>query len=208
VKRFGTIRGAFVLEKVRNRFENSAAIDDFNQRIFHFESIIETFDKNPFPNYGTKLHSEIRFAGKFLGGEVDYRRFFVSWEGFIPLGKYVNFHPKMSLGLSGPDLPVSEQFFIGGAKSFAGYRAFEYSGDKTVLMNNELRFKLPLSFYLIGRYDIGEVYAHTDEIKLRNLRHGGGAFLAFNSPIGPFEFGYGVADSDNDRFYVNIGLSF
>ena len=208
VKRFGTVRGAFVLEKVRNRFMNSPTQEDFNQRLFHFESVIETFDKHPFPDKGTKIHSEIRFAGEFFGGELEYRRFYFTWEGFIPLGQYVNFHPRFSLGLSGSDLPVSEQFFIGGAGLFSGYRAFEYSGDKLILVNNEVRFKLPLSLYLIGRYDFGEVYAHTDQIKLRNLRHGWGAFLAFNSPIGPFEFGYGVADSDNDRFYVNIGLNF
>lgn len=208
VKRFGTVRGAFVLEKVRNRFENSGTALDFNQRILHVESMIETFDKLPFPNRGKKFHSEFRYAGEFLGGEVQYTKAFTSIETYIPLGNYLNFHPKISIGLSGSELPFSEQFFIGGAKSFSGYRAFEYAGDKVILLNSELRLKLPLNFYLIGRYDVGEVYIHTEQIKLRNIRHGWGAFLAINSPVGPFELGYGVADSDNDRFYVNIGLSF
>ena len=77
-----------------------------------------------------------------------------------------------------------------------------------ILFNNELRLKLPLGFYAIGRYDFGEVYDYTAQVKLRNLRHGVGAFVAIDSPIGPFEFGYGVANSDNDRFYINIGLKF
>jgi len=208
VKRFGTVRGAFIFEEVRNHSDVTQILDKFSQRIIQLESIIETFDRMPFPNSGKKLQAELRFAGEFLGGDVEYRRFFASLESHFPLGKYINFHPKISLGLSGSVLPPSEQFYIGGAKSFAGYRAFEYAGDKVILLNNELRFRLPLRLYLIGRYDIGEVYVHTDQIKLKNLRNGWGAFLAFNSLIGPFELGYGVANSDNDRFYVNIGLTF
>ncbi len=208
VKRFGTVRGVFIFEDVRNRSDSTRIVDRFSQRIVQLESVIETFDKMPFPNTGKKFQAEIRFAGEFLGGHVEYTRFFSSLEGYFPIGKYLNFHPKASLGLSGSVLPISEQFFIGGAKSFSGYRQFEYAGDKVILLNNELRFKLPLNLYVHGRYDVGEVYVQTDQIKLRNLRHGWGAFMAFNSPIGPFELGYGVADSDNDRFYVNIGLSF
>ncbi len=208
VKRFGTVRGAFIFEEVRTHSEVTELIDKFNQRILQLESVIETFDKVPFPDTGKKLHVEIRFAEEFLGGEVQYTRFLSSLEGYFPIGKYLNFHPKASLGLSGSELPSTEQFYIGGAKSFSGYRAWEYAGDKIILINNEMRLKLPLGLYLFGRYDVGEVYVHTDQIKFRNLRHGWGAFLARNSPIGPIELGYGVADSDNDRFYVNVGLSF
>lgn len=208
VKRFGTVRGAFISERVKSRYDRTTVSEEFSQRILHLESIIETFDRLTFPNTGKKFQAEIRFAGEYLGGDFEYTRFYSSLEGYFPIGKYVNFHPKASLGLSGSVLPVSEQFYIGGAKSFSGYRAFEYGGDKVILLNNELRFRLPLNLYLIGRYDIGQVYLHTDQIKLNNVRHGWGGFLAFNSPLGPFELGYGVADSDNDRFYVNIGLSF
>jgi NTE family protein len=208
VKRFGTVRGAFTMERVRNRYQENPGELDFNQRIFSLESIIETFDSPPFPNTGKKLFTEFRYAEEFLGGDIQYTRFFASVEGYFPFGKYFNFHPRVSLGLSGSELPVSEQFFIGGAGSFSGYRSFEYAGDKVILLNNELRLKLPFNLYALGRYDVGEVYVHTEQIKLRNLRHGWGAFMAYDSPIGPFELGYGVADSDNDRFYVNIGLKF
>ncbi|HEX2897315.1 MAG TPA: BamA/TamA family outer membrane protein, partial [candidate division Zixibacteria bacterium] len=208
VKRFGTVRGAFISERVKSRYDRTTVGEEFSQRILHLESIIETFDRLSFPNTGKKFQSEIRFAGEYLGGDFEYTRFFSSLEGYFPIGKYINFHPKASLGLSGSVLPVSEQFYIGGAKSFSGYRANEYGGDKVILLNNELRFRLPLNLYLIGRYDVGQVYVHTEDIKLENVRNGWGAFAAFKSPIGPLEIGYGAADSDNDRFYVNIGLSF
>jgi NTE family protein len=93
-------------------------------------------------------------------------------------------------------------------RSFVGFRTHQLSGDKVFVLSNELRVKLPLRLYLTGRYDIGEVYTATDQIKLRNLRHGVGIFLALDSPIGPLEFGYGIADTDEERFYFNVGYSF
>ena len=206
--RLGTVRGAFVFEEVRNEYNNSLLNENFGQRIIHLESQIETFDRVPFPNNGKLNLIQVRLAGKFLGGEVEYTRFFSSLESYIPLGKYLNFHPKVSIGISRSGLPGSELFYLGGAHSFIGFRTNQLSGDKMILFNNELRLKLPLGFYAIGRYDFGEVYDYTSQVKLRNLRHGVGAFVAINSPIGPFEFGYGVANSDNDRFYINIGLKF
>ena len=208
LSRLGTVRGAFVFEEIRNDLNSSLLNDDFGQRLLHLESQIETFDRVPFPNKGKLNLIEVRLAGKFLGGDVEYTRFFSSLESYIPLGKYLNFHPKVSIGISRSGLPKSELFYLGGADSFIGFRTNQLSGDKMILFNNEIRFKLPLGLYAIGRYDFGEVYDHTSQIKIRNLRHGVGVFVAIDSPLGPFEFGYGVADSDNDRFYINIGLKF
>ncbi|HWR81891.1 MAG TPA: BamA/TamA family outer membrane protein, partial [Candidatus Deferrimicrobium sp.] len=82
------------------------------------------------------------------------------------------------------------------------------SGDKLFLLTNELRLRLPWRFYFIGRYDVGEVYTAADQIKLRNLRHGVGATLALDSPIGPVEFGYGRSGRDQERWYLNVGHPF
>jgi len=162
----------------------------------------------PFPERGNHHYFELQFAGEFLGGDVQYTRFFSSLETFFPIGKYFNFHPRIMFGLSGSGLPPSEKFYLGGIKSFAGFRTYELTGDKVFAFSNELRFKLPLRFYLTLRHDLGEVYEHTDQIKLRNLRSGVGAILAFDSPIGPVEFAYGVVDSDTDRIYINVGFDF
>jgi outer membrane protein assembly factor BamA len=60
--------------------------------------------------------------------------------------------------------------------------------------------------YLYGRFDIGEVYTSTDQIKLENLRIGYGVSLAVDFPLGPLEFGYGITRDNNDQFYFNAGL--
>ncbi len=206
--RLGTVTTGLTLEEVEYRHPDKSATQKFGLRIFTIGSLVETFNRVPFPESGKKHLFELAFAGEYLGGEVEFTRFFTSLEAYSALGKYLNYHPKLSLGLSRSDLPVSEKFYLGGIHSFAGFCTHQLSGDKLFLLNNELRVKLPLRLYFISRYDMGEVYTATDQIKLRNLRHGVGISLALDAPIGPVEFGYGVADTDEERFYLNVGFSF
>ncbi len=208
IARLGTVTGGFTVEDIEYRLPDENRTEKSGLRIFRIESLVETFNRMPFPETGKKHLFELQFAGEYLGGDVEFTRFFTSLEAYFALGKRLNYHPKMALGLSRSGLPVSEKFYLGGMHSFAGFRTHQLSGDKVFTLTNELRVKLPLRLYLTGRYDMGEVYTATDQIKLRNLRHGVGISLALDSPIGPLEFGYGVADTDEERFYFNVGYSF
>jgi outer membrane translocation and assembly module TamA len=129
-------------------------------------------------------------------------------EAYWQFGSVINYHPRIAIGLSRSGLPPSEKFYMGGVRSFMGLRTYQLGGDKLFHMSHELRFKLPWRFYLTGRYDLGEVFTSAEDIKADRLRHGGGAILAFDSPIGPFEFAYGWSEDDMERFYINIGLRF
>ena len=208
IERFGMVTAAVGADDVQYRLSSSNTKAKFGLRTFTLSSSVDNLDRLPFPERGNHHYFELQFAGEFLGGDVQYTRFFSSVETFFPIGKYLNFHPRVMIGMSGSGLPPSEKFYLGGIKSFAGFRTYELTGDKVFAFSNEFRFKLPLRFYLTLRHDLGEVYEHTDQIKLRNLRSGVGAILAFDSPIGPVEFAYGVVDSDTDRIYINVGFDF
>ena len=169
---------------------------------------VELFDRIPFPNSGNRHLVQLQLAGKYIGGDEEFTRFYASFETYFPLGRYLNYHPHLAIGISRSGLPPSEQFFLGGLHSFAGFRTHQLAGDKMFIFSNEVRVKLPLMFYLSGRHDMGEVYVSSDQIKLRNLRHGVGISLALDSPIGPCELGYGIVNTDLDRFYVNVGFRF
>ena len=208
IARLGTLTGGFTLEEIELKDHRTKQKETFGLRSFTLESLVENFDRWPFPTTGKKHLLEIQAAGKFLGGDVEFTKLFTSLEAYVPIGEQLNYHPRISIGVSRSGLPVSEQFYTGGLHAFTGYRTHQLSGDKMLLINNELRLKLPLSLYIVARYDIGEVYTSADQIKLRNLRHGFGMSLALDSPIGPVEFGYGVADEDHNRWYFGAGLSF
>ncbi len=208
IARLGAVTAGISLEEIQLEDTRKETFQKFGLRTLYLQSLVENLDQATLPNSGNKTSVELRLAGKLIGGEVEYTRLLGSIEFYHPISKYVNLHPRFSIGWSRRGLPSSEKFYLGGMHSFAGFRINELSGDKFLLFNQELRVNLPLNFYLYGRWDLGEVYTTTEEIKIRNLRHGFGTALAFGSPIGPIELGFGGGDSPKDRFYFRAGFRF
>jgi len=208
ISRLGTVSGGIIFEGIEYEDRRDDSRQTLQLRSIYLKSLVENFNRVPFPETGKKHLFTLQLVGKYLGGEVEFTKYFSSIESYFPLGRHINYHPKLSIGLSRTGLPPSEKFYLGGMYSFSGFRTHELSGDKILLLNQELRFKLPFRFYFTLRYDIGDIYSSSDEIKLETLYHGFGVSLAFDSPIGPFDFGYGVTDADDDRFYFNAGFLF
>lgn len=208
IARLGAVTAEMLFEEVAYDDLLLNSHEEYSLRSLKFESLVESFDKVPFPQKGNKHLFQLQFTGKIISGDIEYTKFYTSHEAYIPLGSDVNYHPYLALGASRSGLPPTEQFYIGGMRSFSGFRTYQLSGDKMFLMSHELRFRLPFNSYFTMRYDMGEVYGRTDQIKLRNLRSSIGAIFSLDLPIGPFEFGYGLADSDLDKFYLNIGFLF
>jgi NTE family protein len=208
IARLGQVRAGVRIEKVELFDHEVSSADRFELRTLHLESTVESFDRYPFPTTGKRHQFDLRFAGKLFGGEVEYSRFFTLIEGYYPLTSWLNYHPRLSIGLSRRGLPASEKFYAGGNGSFAGYRINELSGDKLFLINQELRLKLPARFYLTGHIDYGDLYAGTDDIKPGQFRNGFGVSLSFDSPVGPIMIGFGGGDSPKDRIYFSAGMRF
>jgi len=208
MSRWGTLSAGLRFEQVELRYPDREQAEDFGLRSMRFESLVETFDRIPFTRTGKKHFAEIQLTGKALGGEVEFTRFYSTLEAYVPIGRHINLHPKVAVGLSRSNLPPSEKFFLGGMRSFSGYRTDQLAGDKLLHLSHELRFDLPWWFYVTARYDLGQVYARAEDIKFNDLRQGFGVILSLDTPIGPFEGGYGIADNDSERYYLNVGFSF
>ncbi len=209
IARLGTVSAKVTVEEVDYDFNtNPETSVEFGLRVLTLESLVETFDRIPFPHSGKKVHLEFQQAGEVLGGDMEYSRFYADVEAYFPLGRHLTYHPRIEVGGSRPALPLSEQFYLGGMHSFAGYRTYQLFGEKMFVISNEVRAKLPLRLYFSVRYDIGNVFASTDDIKLKSSLQGAGAFLALDTPLGPFEIGYGIAEDERDRFYLRAGFNF
>lgn len=207
--RLGTLSVELVLEELEYRDSRNDTKRRFGLRTLVLESLVETFDRTTFPETGKKHLFQLSFYGETMGGELTvFSRYYNSIESYFPLGQDVNYHPKIILGFSRTGLPASEKFFLGGMKSFSGYHEHQQTGDKIFAFNQELRFRLPWRFYLTGRYDIGDLYQSADEVKLSDLQQGWGGSIAFDSPIGPFEFGYGKARDGPELYYFYAGFEF
>jgi len=208
IARLGTVSAGITIEEVQLKDNRIGADDLLGLRSLHFESRVETLDRADLPTEGENHQVELRFAGKLIGGDVEFTRFRLLLESYTPLGKYVTYHSRLSLGLSRRGLPPSEKFYAGGLHSFNGFRTNELSGDKLFLLNQELRFKLPFWLYFSARFDVGDVYGSAEDIKLAKLRQGFGISLTLDSPIGPIELGWGGGDSPKDNLYFHAGYRF
>ncbi len=208
ISRLGTVSAGMIIEHVDYHHLNSDSKDSFKLHTLRIESRVENFDRYPFPNSGKQHLIEVHTSGEYIGSDVNFTRFLTSIEAYFPLTDKINYHPKLAVGVSRSDLPPTEQFYLGGLHSFSGLHTYQLRGDKLFHLSQELRFKLPLWFYLTGRYDFGDIFGRTDEIKFSALRHGFGLYLALDSPAGPLEFGYGITTNNHDRWYLSLGFEF
>ena len=211
--KFGTISAETKAENVK--IENGGSNYKYNIRSITLRSLVDTFDKYPFPNRGKYHHLYAELAGDILGGDLVYRKAFTSLESYFPLHKRINFHPKVAIGISDGTVPISEEFTLGGYDSFYGLFSEELRGDKMFLGSLGLRFRFFRRLYWTLKYDTGEVWTVLESIKLKKLKHAFGSSLAYDTPLGPLEFAYGIAtDPENpsskswDKFYFRFGFDF
>ncbi|MCK4224572.1 MAG: BamA/TamA family outer membrane protein [candidate division Zixibacteria bacterium] len=206
ISRLGIISVETKAEKVK--IDDGIFEDTYNIRSLIIRSLVDTFDKYPFPHEGKYHHLYVELAGDILGGDLVYRKAFTSLESYFPLHRRVNFHPRVAIGISDGTVPISEKFTLGGCDDFFGLFSEELKGDKMFVGSLGLRFKFFHRLYWTLRYDMGEVWSKLESIKLKNLKHGFGSSLALDTPLGPLEFAYGVATDEWDKFYFEFGFDF
>ncbi len=190
---------------VKNTVNN--ATEAKNLRSLIFKSSFDNLNKYPFPTQGSYQQVYLELASKFLQGQLSYRKFFLSSEVYIPVGGRLNLHPKLSLGLSDRDLPLSEKFSLGGSRSFYGYYTEEKRGNKILLLNLEARVKTAKRVYWSVRYDLGEAW-EGEKLRLKELKGAWGVKFSLDTPLGPLELAYGRAVFKQDKWYLNLGLFF
>jgi len=209
IARLGAIDIRYRLEDINTQLTIPDVTDNHVFSAFTVSSTVETFNKFPYPDYGHRQDIAAEFSGKWLGGTFDEStKLYGMLEAYLPLGQYLNFHPKVSAGISTADLPDIEKYYIGGMDSFYGYRADQLYGDKYVVTNLQLRINLPYRLYLSGNFDYGNVFDDYENIKIDDFRRGYGAAISYDSPFGPLDFGYGNAEDMPWRLYLNVGLRF
>ena len=103
--------------------------------------------------------------------------------------------PSGMIGAADRTLPPTELFSLGGQDMLFGMREDQIRGRQIIVGNLDLRAKLPFRLlfdtYVSLRYDIGAVWGNPEFIRIDEMRHGIGATLGFDSPLGPINFSIG-----------------
>ncbi len=197
VGRFGNLifEGRYQWDEIINKEREPGIPGKIKIVSLKISSTIDTQDKYPFPESGAYFTGFYETALSVFGGEVGYSNISFLYKNYFPLSNQSVISPKISFGFADKTLPLSEQYSLGGQESFLGMHENEYRGRQILLASLMYRYKLPFlvffDTYLKLRYDLGTTWEQQEQIRFKDLRHGLGGSIAFDTPIGPAEFAVG-----------------
>jgi NTE family protein len=197
VERFGNLifTGKYKYDEIKNK--SGSPVVPYKIKIVSLKasSTIDTQDKYPYPERGFYFNAEYEVAQKILGGNIGYTNFNFQYKSYFTFNNVSTFSPRVVMGFADKTLPLSEEYSLGGQDSFFGMRADEFRGRQIFLSSLEYRYKLPFEIffdtYFKMRYDLGSTWEVQEQIKFKELRHGVGVSLSFDTPVGPADFSVG-----------------
>ncbi len=197
VQRFGNLifEGRYQVDQIKNI--DRSPVDPLRTTIVSLRasSTIDTQDKYPYPTKGIYFKGVYETAQNALGGQLGYTNVSFDYKNYFTIEDVSTFSPRFMIGFADKTLPLSEEYSLGGQDSFFGMNQNEFRGRQIFLASLEYRYKLPFQIffdtYFKLRYDLGSTWPEPEEIRFKDLRHGVGATLSFNTPIGPADFSLG-----------------
>jgi len=182
--------------KVKDKQDLPTIGEEYELSLVRIGTVVDSKNSYPFPTRGVGMDFSFEFAIDGLaGGDVGYNALRARYETFIALGKRHTLRPMLTVGFADKTMPFGEQFRLGGREMMFGTREDDRRGRQLLLLNMEYRFFFPFQIlfdtYLRIRYDLGTISEIPEQIKLSAFRHGIGAELALDTPIGPGSIGAG-----------------
>ncbi|MEJ2103028.1 MAG: patatin-like phospholipase family protein [Ignavibacteriaceae bacterium] len=206
LEKFGKLifTGKYQYDQVINKEGNVA--EPYKTKIvgLRISATVDNQNKYPFPEDGIYFSGFYETAQSFLGGGKGYLQAFADLKYYYKLASHHIISPRMQIGFGDKTLPLSEQFTLGGLYSFFGAYENEFRGRQIFLTSLMYQYKLPFKIffdtYTWFRYDLGSTWNVQEQIKFKDLRHGIGGAISFDTPIGPADFSIGRS------FIISQGL--
>ena len=197
VEKFGNL--IFKLKYEVNELQNLSEqpVSPYKQKLVSVKasSTVDTQDKYPYPMKGLYFNGSYETGQTLFGGDIGFSKLSFSYKNFITLGSKHTLMPKAELGFGDNTLPFTQQYSLGGQNSFFGMRDNEFRGRQLFLASLEYRYQIPFDIffntYLKLRYDLGSTWEFPEQIRFKDFKHGIGATISFNTPIGPADFSIG-----------------
>ncbi|MFA6025711.1 MAG: BamA/TamA family outer membrane protein, partial [Ignavibacteriaceae bacterium] len=197
VKKFGNVifKGKYEINQLKNLYNLPDYPTQFAFISFRVSSNIDTQDKYPYPSKGVKLSAYYETAQKVSGLSSGYTNFGFNYKSYFSINNIHTIGVGFKMGFADKTLPLTQQYSLGGQYSFFGMREDEFRGRQILASSFEYRFLLPVKVffptYFLIRYDLGSIWKEQEQIRFKDLRHGIGGTLSFDTPIGPADFSVG-----------------
>ncbi len=209
LERLGSVTIEGRLEKINvDNIINSTITDQgYNISSIRFGTNVDTQDKFPYPTDGIVMNFSYESALMKLVDAPGFTKMYFSYETYHTMYIGHVIHPRFEIGMADETLPISEQFSLGGQQDFFGFREDNTRGRQLLAASLEYQYKLPFELffdtYFKARYDFGSVWAKTEEMRLKDFKHGIGVTIGLDTPIGPAEFSLG-----RSFYFINRSVSF
>lgn len=205
-EKYGTIYAKISFEYLATQnFDAINSLKEDNTLKFKFGGDFDTRDIIPYSQSGSLINFFYETSQSRLGADISYSKLYLKYEQYFPLGRLHTLRPRFIFGSSDRTTPLPEFFSLGGEDSFFGMVEDEATGRQILELSAEYRFKVPYKLffdtYVKTRYDLGRIWDNTTDIKFKDLRHGIGVSLCFDTPIGESSFSVGKT------FLIQKGLT-
>ena len=197
LERYGTFYIQGIAENVEllNKSNNEDKASEANVLKLLFGGIIDTEDRIPFPEKGVLINFFYETAKNLNDGNKSYTKLYLKYDQYIPISLSSIIKPSFQFGFGDKTTPLTEQFSLGGEKSFFGMSEDELIGRQVLITSAEFRYQFPYKLffdtYLSVRYDIGNAWENAVDIRFKDLKHGIGVSAAFDTPLGEASFSVG-----------------
>lgn len=217
-RNLGVVTLGYRLNRVNfHRGEGEEVFLPFEGRIASLvlRSRVETFDRAEIPDRGRLIDFVFESARAGLGGELGFDRTWVDYSGYHTWGTRHTLTTGVRLGTSFADeLPVFEQFRVGGEDYLTGLRREEIRGNHVAGVRAGYRCRLAdlgSSFlsriYLEVGADAANAWVDRDHLT-GGLRTDGYVSLIARTWIGPMRVTFGAAEGGNRNVTLSIGHRF
>lgn len=200
-----------------------------NIRSLILSSVYDTRNNLFDPSRGMFAELKEELAGGFLQGTNAFFRSTAEVKYFHPLSRSTVIATAVRLGWmkligNAKDIPLNEKLYAGGPETL---RAFDFQsigpldgngipiGGKLQLVMNafEVRQTIYKWIGMVTFLDVGNVWAETDQFRIRDMRLSPGIGLRLSTPIGLARMDFGVnidprTDEPFGKVYFSLGQAF
>ena len=179
---------------------------------FKVRALYDNLDDTNFPRRGRVASFDFFASVTGLGASTDYRKVEATYnENYSLDGHTFSFAARYGRSLRG-NIPIFDQFSLGGFLQLSGYRHGELIGESVALGRLSYYYQLPLSSSFFGRRvfagisgEIGRIGNSFQTLSSSENKTSLGVFMGFDTAFGPLYFGYGRTRERSPLFYFFLG---
>jgi NTE family protein len=179
-----------------------------------FHVHFDTRDRPSIPTRGSSLQVHAKFSRTALGASDPYDRVEASAAQFFGRSRHTGFITGFVGSALGSDLPVYDEFLVGGLFSLGGYADKQLRGKAAggASVGYHYRLKslppgLGAGVYVGAIVDVANAWPSSDDVSLSDLHHGVSVIAGADTVAGPFFVAYGHGDGGHNGFYLTLGRS-